>query len=93
MSEDDVIIHYTGLRMRVVGAGSLQMEMHSQDSVYTQTLAPFTMQATTNIRPTRLMNFQHQKAALKGYTTAINERFHINKINIFAKAVFDSYPG
>jgi len=93
MSEDDVIIHYTGVRMRVVGSGSLQMRMISQDDVYTQTLVPFTMQATTNIRPTRLMNFQHQKAALEGKTTSINERFHINKIIIFAKAVFDSYPG
>lgn len=69
------------------------MTMKSQDDVFTQTLVPFTMSATTNIRPTRLMNFQHQKAALECKTTAINERFEINKIIIFAKNVFSEYPG
>lgn len=92
MSKDDVIVHYTAVRMRVVGNGSLQMTMHSQDNTFTQTLVPFTMSATTNIRPTRQMNFQHQRAALRGRTTSINERFHINKIIIFAKAVFSEYP-
>lgn len=93
MSQDDVIVHYTSLRMRVTGSGSLQMRMISQDNVFEQTLVPFTMQATTNIRPTRLMNFQHQRALLEGKTTTINETFSINKIIIFAKAVFSEYPG
>lgn len=92
MSEDDVIVHYTGLRMRVTGTGSLQMTMYSQDNIFTQSLSPFVMQTTTNIRPTRLMNFQHQRAALEGKTTVINETFRINKIIIFAKAVFQEYP-
>lgn len=92
MSQDDVIVHYTGLRMRITGTGNLQMTMFSQDDVFNQPLSPFVMQATTNIRPTRLMNFQHQRAMLEGKTTAINERFVINKITIFAKAVFSEYP-
>lgn len=93
MSKDDVIVHYTSVRMRVTGTGNLEMRMISQDDVYTQTLSPFVMSTTTNIRPTRLMNFQHQRAALEGKTTTINARFSINKIIIFAKAVFSEYPG
>jgi hypothetical protein len=93
MSQDDVIVHYTGVRMRVTGTGNLLMTMRSQDNIYSQTLVPFVMSATTNIRPTRLMNFQHQRAALEAGTTAINEVFSINKIIIFAKAVFQEYPG
>ena len=92
MSEDDVIVHYTGLRMRITGTGNLLMTMSSQDNIYTQTLSPFAMSVATNIRPTRLMNFQHQRAALEGKTTVINETFKINKIIIFAKAVFSEYP-
>jgi len=93
MSQDDVIVHYTGLRMRIIGSGNLQMSMYSQDDIYSETLVPFAMQAATNIRPTRLMNFQHQRAMLEGKTTVINETFEINKIIIFAKAVFSQYPG
>jgi hypothetical protein len=93
MSEDDVIIHYTAVRMRVTGSGSLRMTMYSQDDIFSQPLTPITMSATTNIRPTRLMNFQHQRAMLEGKTTAIDETFRINKIIIFAKAVFAEYPG
>lgn len=92
MSEDDVIVHYTSLKMRITGTGSLQMRMISQDSIYEQVLVPFSMSAATNIRPTRLMNFQHQRAHLEGKTTEINEKFRINKIIIFAKAVFAEYP-
>lgn len=92
MSEDN-IVHFTSLRMRVIGSGSLQMRMISQDSIYEQILTPFTMSAATNIRPTRLMNFQHQKAIFEGKTTAIDERFEINKIIFFAKNVFTEYPG
>lgn len=89
----DNIAHYTSVRMRIIGSGSLQMTMYSQDNIYSQVLVPFTMQATTNIRPTRLMNFQHQRACLEGKTTGSEEWFKINKIVIYAKEVFVEYPG
>lgn len=88
----DNINHYTALRMRIIGNGNLAMTMYSQDDIYSTTLVPFTMKASTNIRPTRLMNFQHQRAYLKGSTTSINEWFRINKIVIYAKEVFVDYP-
>lgn len=91
-SSQDNIIHYTSVRMRIIGSGSLDMTMFSQDDVFSSALVPFTMRATTNIRPTRLMNFQHQRAALRCSTDTINEWFHINKIVIYAKEVFVDYP-
>lgn len=91
-STQDNIVHYTSVRMRLIGSGSLQMTMYSQDEIYSQPLVSFTMQATTNIRPNRLMNFQHQRAYLEGKTTSINEWFKINKIVIYAKEVFVDYP-
>lgn len=91
-STQDNIVHYTSVRMRIIGSGSLRMTMYSQDEVFNSPLVPFTMQATTNIRPARLMNFQHQRAYLEGKTVDINEWFKINKIVIYAKEVFADYP-
>jgi hypothetical protein len=88
----DNIVHYTSVRMRIIGSGQLDMVMFSQDDIFSSALVPFTMQAATNIRPTRLMNFQHQRAYLKGSTDVINEWFEINKIVIYAKEVFVDYP-
>lgn len=91
-SSQDNIVHYTAVRMRILGSGSLLMTMFSQDDIFSSVLVPFTMTAATNIRPNRLMNFQHQRACLEGKTTGINEWFKINKIVIYAKEVFVEYP-
>lgn len=91
-SSQDNIVHFTSLRMRIIGSGSLVMTMRSQDNIYSSSLVPFTMQAATNIRPTRLMNFQHQRAQLECKTTGQGEWFSINKIVIYAKEVFVDYP-
>lgn len=88
----DNIIHFTSVRMRIIGNGQLEMIMFSQDDVYSSTLGVFNMLGATNIRPTRLMNFQHQKACLQGKTDTINEWFKINKIVFYAKEVFSDYP-
>jgi hypothetical protein len=88
----DNIVHYTSVRMRIIGDGQLDMTMFSQDDIFSSDLVPFTMRAATNIRPTRLMNFQHQRASLRGRTDTINEWFEINKIVIYAKEVFVDYP-
>lgn len=89
----DNIVHFTGVRMRITGSGNLKMTFFSEDDIFNQPLVPFTMQATTNIRPTRLANFQHQQAVLEGKTTEINEHFHINRILVYAKDVFTQFPG
>ncbi len=91
-SSQDNIVHFTSVRMRIIGSGELEMVMYSQDDVYSQTLVPFTMRSTTNIRPNRLMNFQHQKVQLEGKTDIIGEWFSINKIVFYAKEVFADYP-
>jgi len=88
----DNINHYTSVRMRIIGSGQLDMVMFSQDDIYSSTLVPFTMAAATNIRPTRLMNFQHQRAYLKGSTDVAGEWFSINKIVFYVKEVFTDYP-
>lgn len=87
------ISHFTAVRIRVVGTGKLRMRMLSMDEVVEQTLVPFTMIGQTNIQPTRLCNFTQQRAQLEIKTTAKDEIFKINRIILFAKEVFTSYPG
>lgn len=87
------ILHFTGVRMRLVGQGSLQMTMHSLDEVINQTLLPLPMAAATNIQPTRLCNFNQQRAQLEVFTTELNDFFKINRIVIFVKETATSYPG
>jgi hypothetical protein len=89
----EVISHITGVRMRVVGSGSLQMTLFSLDDIRSQALVPFTLAASTNIEPFRLANFMEQRTALEIKTTNINEWFRINRVIVFAKPKFTMYPG
>lgn len=92
-SAGEFISHTTGVRMRVVGAGNLQMTLFSLDDIRSQALVPFVMTAATNIQPFRLANFMEQRTALEIKTTLINEWFRINRIIVFQKPKFTMYPG
>jgi len=81
---EEVINHYGAVRLRVNGSASLQLTLYS--------LAPITIQSTTNIEPNRLSNFTQQRAKLQIKTTAIGETFLISKIIVFVKPVAKSYP-
>lgn len=85
--------HITAVRLRVIGTGNLQMQLSSLDDVRTKTLKPLPIQPATNIQPTRLTNFIEQRAMLEVFTTEINEVFNINRIIIFMKETYTSYPG
>jgi len=87
------ISHINAVRMRVIGTGNLNMTLYSLSDEISQPLVPFTMSLTTRIMPTRLSNFMEQMASLECETTEINEYFKINRIIIFTKEVFSSYPG
>lgn len=85
--------HVVGVRLRVTGAGSLQMSLSDLDDTRISPLVPIPMQATTRIEPTRLANFQSQRIRLNLVTTELNDRFRIQRIIIFAKPVAVEYPG
>ena len=86
------IVHFNGVRMRVVGSGNLLMSLYSLDDVRSFTLVPFTLASTTRFEPFRLANFMEQRASLEIKTTAINEWFRINRVLVYAKPTFVDYP-
>lgn len=92
-SKGENISHYTAVRMRVVGNGKLRLKMVSDDGVVEQELLPMDLLERTNIQPTRLCNFTQQRAQLEIKTTHKDEIFRINRIIIYAKEIFSSYPG
>ena len=85
--------HVTGVRLRVTGTGNLLMTLFSQDNIRTQVLTSIPMAAATNIQPFRLANFIEQRTQLQLKTTVLDEFFKINRIIVFMKEVYTSYPG
>lgn len=84
--------HIVGVRMRVIGTGSMQLALTDLDDIQTETLVPITMAATTRFEPFRLANFQSQRIRLVGRITEINETFKIQRILLFGKPVAQEYP-
>ena len=87
------INHYGAVRLRLNGNGSLRLKLISLDGVIESTLLPLTMSSASNIEPTRICNFNQQRAQLEIKTTAIDERFFISKIVIYTQPVAENYPG
>jgi hypothetical protein len=89
----EYIHHITGVRLRLIGSGSLQMFLRSLDNVRNFTMLPLQMLTTNNIEPTRLANFRSQRTQLEIRVTEMNEYFAISKIVVFTKPSATSYPG
>jgi len=89
----EFIYHVAGVRLRVIGSGSLRMFFHSLDSIRNFTLLPLSMSPTNDKEPTRLGNFRSQRTQLELKTDSIDEYFQISKIIIFAKTSATSLPG
>ena len=93
VSSGENISHFASIRIRLNGSGELKMRVISLDDVRDKTLVPFQMALKNRIIPTRIVNFTEQRACFELKTTEINEKFRINRIIIFMKEVFTSYPG
>lgn len=85
--------HVVGVRMRITGAGNMNLTLAGLDNVVTQTLVPVPMAANNRLEPTRLSNIQGQRIRLQGNTTELNETFLIRRIILYAKPVATEYPG
>ena len=92
-SSGENISHFSTIRIRLNGTGSLKMAVFSLDDVRSKTLVPFQMMTNARIIPTRIVNFMEQRASFELKTTVLDEKFRINRIIVHTKAVFTSYPG
>ena len=87
------IQHFSTIRLRVTGSGVLNLTVYSLDDVKSKVLVPITLQAKPRIQANRLVNFVEQRASFKLTTTALDEHFRLNRIVVFMKEIYTSYPG
>jgi hypothetical protein len=92
-SSGENISHFHAVRVRVTGVGNLQMTLYSLDKARSQVLVPLVMAASSDVIPTRLANFTTQRASLELKTTEIDEVMRVNRIVVFSREIFTSYPG
>jgi hypothetical protein len=92
-SSGENISHFAAIRVRVNGIGNLKMTVYSLDDIKSKVLVPLVMQPKARIIPTRLVNFMEQRASFELKTTDFDEQFRINRIVIFTKETYTSYPG
>jgi len=92
-SSGENIQHFAAIRIRVNGTGNLKLAVYSLDDVRSKTLVALPITTTARIIPTRLVNFMEQRASFELKTTESGEFMKINRITIFMKEVFTSYPG
>lgn len=86
------INHFGTVRLRLTGAGNLQLSLVSLDNVSTQVLTPVVMNSTNERYPNVLCSFMQQKAQLVIETNEIDETFLIKEIIIYTKPVFTGFP-
>lgn len=85
--------HFSSIRIRVDGVGQLRLAVFSLDDLHSKLLTPLQMAPKNRFSPTRLVNFVEQRATFEIKTIGIGEKFRINRIVIFSKELYKSYPG
>jgi hypothetical protein len=92
-SSGEATTHFGSIRIRVSGDGQLKIAVYSLDDLNSKTLAPLEMALRNRYSPTRIVNFSEQRATFELKTTNFSEYFKINRIVIFTKEMYKSYPG
>lgn len=85
--------HFSAIRIRVTGVGKLRLSIYSIDKLRSKLLVPLDMTVTARHSMNRLVNFVEQRASFTISTQDMGESFRINRILIFSKELYKSYPG
>lgn len=87
------ILHFGAVRLRAIGSGNLIPTFYSMDKVSSSELVPIVLSNSSLKDPTRLGNFVSPYTILRLETRAINEVFKINRVTIYVKQMYTSFPG
>ena len=90
--DDGKVWHFTGTRLRVTGAGALNITVYGEDDVNTQ----FAQALILSPRPGRDLfrgfNFVNEKASVKFGVVNEGEKFRITKYNLYASVEWETRP-
>ncbi len=91
-SSGENIQHWSHLRLRVVGEGTLKGQLSSLDDIQTVDIPNYPLASVNRIEPTLLTDLVTQRARYKIYTTEENEWFRVNRLIFFLKDYGSEYP-
>lgn len=92
-SSGEGVSHFGSIRIRVNGIGQLRLAVFSLGELRSKLLTPIPMALKSRFSPTRLVNFVEQRATFEIKVITMGEKFRINRIVIFTKEIYKSYPG
>lgn len=91
-STGESIIHAVGVRMRVVGDGSLITTLLGYDAINQSELFPLTLAEFNNQQPVVLANFRNQRIQIELKVEDIDEWFLCTRLVLFVKESATGYP-
>jgi hypothetical protein len=87
------IQHFSTIRIRATGEGTLRLAIHSLDIQNYKVLAPLVLQAYPRIQPNRLVNFVEQRASFQLSILDMDNYIRLNRIIVYMKEIYTSHPG
>ena len=82
--------HFTGMRLRIAGLGSLECSVRGQDLVFTDTLETVTLAVSPGTAIFVISDFVGQKASYKIRLAGITSYFYLDYAAVFAKPLWQS---
>jgi hypothetical protein len=89
---DDSVNHYTGVRLRARGSGTLQITGKSLDAASTFTAASLTLAASPGKPLFRGFNFVSERCSVKLRMNLANEYFILTKFALFIAPLWEQRP-
>jgi hypothetical protein len=86
------INHFGGVKLRVVGSGSLQIQAAGEDGINSTTIPPLTLATAPGYEPDRIFNFINEKMSLRFRVSNFGEYYTINRIDIYGKPLWLRRP-
>jgi len=90
--EDDVVNHFTGIRLRAKGAGNLLISLRGLDNALTANAQGLSLSAAPGKPLMRGFNFTSERCAVKLRLANANEWMNVTKFTLFATPVWDERP-
>jgi len=86
------ILHFGAVTFRLNGTGKLNLTLFSMDKAESFTAAPLNMQTVAPREPTRLVNFNQQRALYRVDTAEFDDYMKIQRIIMWVKELWTQFP-
>lgn len=85
--------HFGGVKFRIRGLGNLLLTLYGEDDITTTTVPSITLSPAPGKEIDMPFNFKNEKMSLKFRVNTFGSRFICDKVEIYAKPLWESRPG